>query len=353
MIEFIVVLVCLALNAVFSAVEMAFVSVNRVELRKLADKGDSNASLILRLRLTPERTLSVLQIGITLVGAISAAVGGAGAEESLSPIFEQRFGISEDFAEALSILIVVIPITVASVVIGELVPKSLALKNSKKIALISAKGLFTFDKVLSPVVNLLENMTHAIVRIFQKKAARGALAEPSPTEETSISIDSLSKTHRQFVINLVNIEAKQAEDMMVDWENTVKVSVDLPVSEVLTLAVGSGHTRLPVVNEAGVPLGLLHTKEFITYIGSGDTNWPSIVRPILKVAEGDDALKALKLMQEKKSHMALVYDKDTVVGIITMEDILEEIIGEIADEDDDGLIKRLLTTKSRRPFGRR
>lgn len=350
MIEFIIVLICIALNGLFAAVEMAFVSVNRVELRKLADKGYSAASIILRLRLSPERTLSVLQIGITLVGAISAAVGGAGAEESLSPIFEKRWGLSEDLSEALSIFVVVIPLTVANVVVGELVPKSLALKNSKQIALLAARGLYLMDKILAPAVNILEGMTHAIVKVVERKDKKTLPGITS--EETSISIDSLSSTHRQFVLNLVNIEAKNAEDMMVEWNDTMKVEITQPVNEVLNAVVSSGHTRLPVISDQKV-IGLLHTKEFITYIGSGDSNWPSIVRPILRVQERDDALKALKLMQEQRSHLSLVCQGEDVVGIITMEDIIEEIIGEISDEDDDGLMKRLLASRSRRPPRRR
>lgn len=352
MIQLVVVLICLALNALFSAIEMAFVSVNRVDLRKLADKGDRRASTILMLRLSPERTLSVLQIGITLVGAISAAVGGAGAEESLSPFFESTFGIRENVAEAISIAVVVVPLTVASVVVGELVPKSLALKNSKQIALISARALYLFDTMLSPIVNLLENMTHFLVAIFQRKSKQGSgKAEVTP-EEVSISIDALSSTHKQFVLNLVNIESKKAVDMVVAWEKVTKVDVSLTSAEVLQVAVSSGHTRLPVTSGNKV-LGLLHAKEFITLVGAGDTNWQAIIRPILQVQENDDALKALKLMQEKRSHMALVCDKENVDGIITLEDVIEEIIGEIADEDDDGLMKRLLISKSRRPLRKR
>ncbi|MNL21366.1 Magnesium and cobalt efflux protein CorC [compost metagenome] len=302
------------------------------------------------LRLSPERTLSVLQIGITLVGAISAAVGGAGAEESLSPFFESQFGLTENIAEALSIGVVVLPLTVASVVIGELVPKSLALKNSRKIALISAYALNFFDTILSPIVNLLEGMTHFLVRLFQRKNKQGRVEVT--TEETSISIDALSSAHKQFVLNLVNIESKRAIDMVVPWEKVTKVDVNLSSSEVLKVAVSSGHTRLPVISENKV-LGLLHAKEFITLVGAGDSNWQSIIRPILQVQESDDALKALKLMQEKRSHMALVCDKENVDGIITLEDVIEEIIGEIADEDDDGLMKKLLISKSRRPLRKR
>lgn len=346
MIELIVVLICLALNAIFSAAEMAFVSVNRIDLRKLADKGDKRALTLLRLRLAPERTLSVLQIGITLVGAISAAVGGVGAEESLSPFFEQQFGIRESLAEAISILLIVVPITASSVVIGELVPKSLALRNSRKIALIAAPGLFLFDKILAPVVDVLEGITHKIVKLFQRGPATN-LPEVAH-EETSISIDSLSKVHKQFVLNLVNIESKTAEDIMVDWESVVTVDIDQPVSEILTKVVSSGHTRIPVMGGENKVAGLLHTKEFIALVGSGDSHWPTIIRPIIRVDEDDDALKVLKIMQEVKSHLALVTKEDKVLGIVTMEDIIEEIIGEISDEDDDGLMKRLLLTRSRR-----
>ena len=206
------------------------------------------------------------------------------------------------------------------------------------------------DKILAPAVNILEGMTHAIVKVVERKDKKTLPGITS--EETSISIDSLSSTHRQFVLNLVNIEAKNAEDMMVEWNDTMKVEVTQPVNEVLNAVVSSGHTRLPVISDQKV-IGLLHTKEFITYIGSGDSNWPSIVRPILRVQEQDDALKALKLMQEQRSHLSLVCQGEDVVGIITMEDIIEEIIGEISDEDDDGLMKRLLASRSRRPPRRR
>ena len=135
MFEFIVIAVCLLINAILSCVEMAFVTVSRPHLKQLAGKGNTAAKRILKLKETPERTLSVLQIGITLVGAISAAIGGAGAEESFSPYLQNRFGLTEDVAEGLAIVSIVLPLTYLSVVVGELVPKSLALKFPMKLAL--------------------------------------------------------------------------------------------------------------------------------------------------------------------------------------------------------------------------
>jgi putative hemolysin len=134
MIELAVIAACLLLNGILAGVEMAFVTIGRPRLRELARSGNRDAQSILKLRENPERTLSILQIGITLVGAIAAAVGGAGAEELLDPILMQRFAVTEETAEIIGIILVVLPITYLSVVVGELVPKALALRNPQKIS---------------------------------------------------------------------------------------------------------------------------------------------------------------------------------------------------------------------------
>ena len=168
MFTIIVILLCLLLNAVLSCLEMAFVTVSRPHLKQIAGKGSQSAQRVLKLKETPERTLSVLQIGITLVGAISAAVGGAGAEEGLSPIIQSRFGLDESTAEAISITLIVIPLTYLSVVIGELVPKTLALKFPMKLVLLGGLFLQMMDKFFSPVVFVLEISTKIIIRLISK-----------------------------------------------------------------------------------------------------------------------------------------------------------------------------------------
>jgi putative hemolysin len=127
--EFIVVLICLLLNSFFAAFEMAFVTVTKEDLADSADKFKDEITKIFLLKKNPERTLSVIQIGISLVGAISAAVGGNGAVESFSPYLESKFGLSPTMAEATSVLSVILPLTYLSVVFGELVPKTIALNN--------------------------------------------------------------------------------------------------------------------------------------------------------------------------------------------------------------------------------
>ena len=161
--EVAIISVCLFLNAILAAYEMAFVSVPRPELRKIARSGNKYAKTLLSLRDSPERTLAIIQIGITMLGAIAAAVGGAGASDFIEPYLREKFGFPELLAESIGVIAVVLPITYLSVVIGELVPKTLALRNPTKIVLSGAKWLLIADRILSPIVTLLEWSTKKLL----------------------------------------------------------------------------------------------------------------------------------------------------------------------------------------------
>jgi putative hemolysin len=339
MVELIIICICLAFNALLSLVEMAFVSVSKSELRGLS-KSNPNALKLLKLRNHPERTLSVLQIGITIVGALSAAIGGIGAEEKLSPYFES-LGWSEHLAEGVSVILVVIPITYLNVVLGELVPKSFALRHPMKIALNAVNGLIVAEAILSPFVKLLEISTQFFMRLF----ARPFKPKTTETEgEDTVNIANLSNAHQQYVINLVHIETKKIRDILVPWDEVNTVDLKFNLNEVLSLVIKSGHTRLPVYSEAEI-VGILHSKEFITFISSGDENWKKIIRPIIRIKPTEGILKTLRVMQEKKTHMSLVENNSEIIGIVTLEDIIEEIVGDIYDEDDDGMLRKVLSQR--------
>jgi len=344
--EIIVIGLCICVNALLAAVEMAFVSVGKPHLRELARSGNSDAKNILSLREKPERTLSIIQIGITLVGVLGAAVGGAGAEEWLSPIFQNKFEVSENTAEAIAILLIVLPIAYLSVVIGELVPKTLALRNPIAIVLRAAKWLVLFDRILSPIVFTLEWSTRKFLNIFRRSRLASTKEPPTPTTDMAEKFDELSAQNKQYVFNLVNLEKKRIKDVMLPWERVNKINLSLAASEVEAIVLASGHTRLPVVKDETVSGigGLLHTKEFTSFRKSGKEDWHSIVRPVLRVLEGEFILKTLRKMQEKRSHLALVYTQNQLVGIVTLEGIVEEIIGDIYDEDDDGALRKVLST---------
>lgn len=338
--EAIVIAVCLILNAFFSGYEMAFVSIPRSELRGLAKLGNKDAVRLLSLRENPERTLSVIQIGITLVGAIAAAVGGAGAGETLEPYLIQTYGMQERTAEALSMLIVVIPITYLSVVVGELVPKTLALRNPTKIVLAGAKPLFIADRILSPFITILEWSTKKILKIFFRKSKA-----PPPSDQAPIEIDSFSPVHQKFMLNMADIEKKKIKDILLPWSQVAVVQMSSLVEEVAQMIISSGHTRLPVKDDGKVA-GVLHAKEFAALKESGETNWQSIIHTALFVQPTDSALGVMRLLQDKKIHMAIVVSPSGErLGIVTLEDILEEVVGDIFDEDDDGRVRKVYAAK--------
>ncbi len=339
MVELAVISLCIGFNAILSLVEMAFVSVSKAELKGLS-KSNSHAARLLKLREHPERTLSVLQIGITIVGALSAAIGGVGAEEKLTPYFEAA-GMSEHLAEIVSLVIVVIPLTYLNVVIGELVPKSFALRHPMKISLAAVNALIVAEAILSPFVKMLELSTQFVLKILIPSSKTKNQKEEDPQ---SVSIANLSNVHQQYVINLVHIETKKIRDILVPWAQVNVVDLKYNLNEVLSLVMKSGHTRLPVYSENEV-VGILHSKEFITFISSGDENWKKIIRPVIRIGPSEGILKTLRFMQEKKTHMALVENNSEIIGIVTLEDIIEEIVGDIYDEDDDGMLRKVLSQR--------
>lgn len=348
MFEIVAISLCLAINAALAAVEMALVNVSRPELRERARKGDPRSQTLLVYREHPERVLSVLQIGITLVGAISAAIGGAGAEENFAPVVQQWLGISEDLSELLAISAVVIPLTYLSVVIGELVPKTLALRHSLAIALASAPWIQWADRLLGPAVWVLERSTKLVLRLLGRSSAGANATEMGGGEGSGgevLELGDLQAVHRQYVLNLARLEKRQATEAMIAWDKVDRITVSASNAEVLDTVIRSGHTRLPVVEADGRVSGVLHTKEFIAFVSTGSDNWNRIIRPIQFVRPGDGLLMLLRKFQAERRHLGVVGRAEDPAGIVTLEDIIEEVIGELSDEDDDGFVRRLITQR--------
>ncbi|HEY7531721.1 MAG TPA: hemolysin family protein [Nitrospiraceae bacterium] len=336
-----VIMLCLFFNALLVGTEMAFVLVNKPTLRRLAREGTAGAAALLRLRERPERTLSVIQVGITLGLSLAGVVGGAGAEEVLSPMIKEWLGVSENIADTMAITMVVLPLMYGTVVIGELVPKSLALKNPLKLALIAAPALTLFERMLSPVVNALEWSTKrflTVLRFVTRSLEESSLSDGA---ESTVELGLLSTQHRQYVMNLVDLERKRINDIYLPWDKVSQVNVAMTAQEVETIVISSGHTRLPVLRGDRV-VGILNTKEFAALRASGREDWESLVRPVVELPVETPLLAGLRLLQERRMHMAIVYASNERRGVVTLEDILEEVVGEIYDEDDDGMLRRIL-----------
>lgn len=340
MIELLIIVVCLILNSVLSGIEMAFVTVSKPYLKKLAQSGSTAAQRVLTLKKNPERVLSVLQIGITLVGAISAAVGGAGAEEYLSPRLMEYFAISEETSEALSIVIIVLPLTYLSVVVGELVPKTLALKFPLKLSLMGGYILVILDKIFSPFVSVLEFSTKMVTKLISLFFKSENLQDTS----REIDLDNLSESHKQYVFNLIDVDHRKVKDVMIPWNQVSLVEIGDHYHDIFEKIKTSRHTRLPVIQNEKV-IGLIHAKEFLSEAEIAKIDWTSLIRECTRLGPREKILNALKKLQSRHSHMGIVFSDNEPVGIVTIEDIFEEVVGEIFDEDDQP--KGLLSTNSK------
>lgn len=342
MFEFVLILFCLVINALLAGSETAFIAVSKPAIRELVKTGNTKAQQLLELRENPERTLSIIQVGITFVGAFAAAIGGAGAEEIISPWVISTFGFNESIAEVVSLTLIVVPLTYISVIFGELVPKTLALRRPMFIATNAAGSLKKISRFISPIITLLEVSTKAVLNLFPQKHVS---SEELSQENSSIELEVLSAPSRQYVLNIMMIQKTTVKEILVPWSEVVSIQSDQTQELVEHTIISSGHTRLPVVRGDEV-IGILNAKEFMAFQKTDQTDWHSILRPVYVLDLHTPILSALRLMQEKRIHMAVVYNNRNKVGIVTMEAIFEEIVGDIYDEEDDGTLTRILSSAS-------
>lgn len=343
MLDLIIVGLCLAINAFFSAYEMAFVTVTKEEIEEIEDNRKGIFERLKLFKKKPERTLSVIQIGITLVGAIAAAVGGTGAVESLEPYFTQNFDLSKSMAEAISVTIVIVPLTYFSVVFGELLPKTIALKHPVEILRFGTAVLSFIDKVLSPIVTFLEVSTNFLLKLLR-------LHEREDEDESmgqSVDIGNLPVYHQKFVQNLVGLKGKKVHKAMIPWDKVSALNFSDSEEDIRLKMRTTPHSRYPVV-DGDLAVGILLRKDFLEIKDHVQAPWQGILRPAARVSESQKILEAFLKMQEKQIPLAIVENsEEKYVGIITIEDILEEVVGDINDKTDYSITSRVLSNRPR------
>ena len=344
MLDFFIVAVCLAINAFFSAYEMAFVTITKEELFELDETG-SIFHRLMRFKKKPERTLSVIQIGITLVGAIAAAVGGTGAVESLEPYIITNYQLSPAVAQAIAVTVVILPLTYFSVVFGELFPKTIALKYPLKILSLGTNILSFIDRVLSPIVTFLEVSTHFLLKLV---GLNSKVTEDESMGET-IDIGNLPPYHQKFVQNLVNLKAQKVRKSMIPWSQVIFMNFSDSEEEVRNKMALTPHSRFPVIDD-DVLVGILNVKELPDLLKQNHLPWQSILRPAVQVTSTQKVLEAFLKLQEKHSHMAVVEEDGKFVGIITIEGVLEEVVGDIYDNSDQSKVSKMLSQRSKINF---
>lgn len=342
-----IIIFMLVLNALLAAYEMALASVSRTKLSILAQEKRLGAEQALFMKDHMEGSLAVVQIGITLVGAIAAAAGGAGADEMFSPVLQEWLSIPKRLADALSVAVVVVPLSFITIVFAELTPKTFAIKNKEFVTLKFSPIMRVLYSILSPIVHIME----AMVRFFTQKSLTNKKPDPKEAQKaamtdlrTAAAIASSSrlfgKTEEKIVLSSAMFCIRKIREIQVPLDQVYMLDAGDSIADTFVKAHLDMHTRFPVRENPADPqsiIGYLNFKDIFLstkMAGSAPTSARTIVRPILRLEADTLISAALEKLMKAKQHICLVTQEDKITGILTLEDIFEEMVGEIEDEYD-------------------
>lgn len=338
--ELLIILLLVLLNGVFSGAEIAILSLRKTRIAELVEAGSGNARAVARLREHPESFLATVQIGITVIGATAAAFGGSSVAEDITPVL-LGLGLSEGLSESLAVTLVVAGVSFLSLVLGELVPKSLALRAGESYALLVARPLAAIAWAGRPVVAVLTGASNLVLRVFgdrttftEARLSREEVQQLVEEAATSGSVDPHAGDIASRALGFSNLDAYT---LMVPRSGMVTLPHDADLPTIAALARASGHARVPVYDRAHDNyLGFVNVRDLLAEAAT-NPSWSlaALTHPLLYVPELMKAPALLRKLQEGRAHLALVTDEQgTVMGLVTIEDVLEEIVGEIMSEND-------------------
>jgi CBS domain containing-hemolysin-like protein len=341
--ELVAVAALVLLNAFFVAAEYALVTVRRTRLNELEQQGHKRARLVLRLTQEPPRFIAAMQLGVTVT---SLAIGALG-EHALTRAFDPLM------AAVIAVVLALLLLTFFHVVVGELVPKGVSLGYSEQTALFVALPVRAFFVLFKPLIWFLQRSSEVTLRALglQPPGSEGAVyseAELKMLLERSTVEGELEEEEQEMLYKVFDFADKEASDVMVPRPEVVALSVDLPPEECLRAVLESPYTRYPVYRETAEHIiGVLHLRDLLNALnerGMAEVQVEQILRPPYIVPETKDIAALLTEFRRTNQHMAIVVDEyGDMEGIVTLEDVLEEIVGEIEDEFDlpDESIERL------------
>jgi putative hemolysin len=330
------------LNGYLAGTEIAVVTARKSHIKQMVESGKKNAKAFLRLKEEPDRFLATIQIGITTVGVLASAVGGAAAIKAIKPALQAVPIKTISFAaEPISIGIVVVIITYFSVIFGELVPKSIALMHPETIGLRTARTIDAFSRMTAFFVKILTFSTSIILRPFGEKpfTERAYITE----EEVKMLIKEGRKhgvfepTEEKILQSVFEFTDMSVKEVMVSDTQMVMIQIDKSAQEIFSLIEEEQFSRYPVFGrEPNDIRGILYAKDFLTTLAkTGQVDIRKIVKPPYFIPETMKISLLLREMQRKRIHMALVVDEyGGISGLVSLEDLIEEIVGEIRDEYD-------------------
>ena len=336
--EILLIFVLIAVNALLAMSEAALVASRKARLQQQAGEGNKSSALALKLIEDPNIFLSTIQIGITLIGVLSGAVGGATIAEFLAAMLQNVPYIGE-YSESIALGIVVVVITVLTIWLGELVPKRLGLNNPEKIAQIVAGPMLFISKVFSPLVKLMSGATNFVLRLFGVNAS----SEPPITEEELQMLISqgtqagvFQEAEQDMVEGIFSLGDSRVYSLMTPRTELVWLDITDSIEEIREKIAECPFSRFPVRQDSlETILGIVKSRDLLVESLSGkEIDLKTLIKPAFFIPETMFASRALELFKEKNTELLLVVDEfGGLQGLLTINDILEEIVGAMEFEE--------------------
>lgn len=333
--SWIIILICIVMSAYFSATETAFSSLNRIRVKNLAEKGNKRASLVLRLSDNYDGLLSTILIGNNIVNIASASLA--------TVLFVKMFG--EEAGASVSTIVT----TIIVLIFGEVSPKSIAKESPEQFAMFSAPILNVFLRIMTPLNFLFRQWKKLLSVIFKSSEDMGITEEELLTiVEEAEAGGGIGKEEGTLIRSAIEFADLEAIDIYTPRVDIVGIPAQLSKEEAAEVFARTGYSRLPVYEEdIDHILGILYQKDFYNFVSHTDVSIREAVRPVLYIAKNKKLDDLMKELQQKKLHIAVVMDEyGGTAGIVTLEDILEELVGEIWDEHDE-VVQEIVMTGER------
>lgn len=347
--ELFLIFILIIINAFFAASEMAIVSLNKTKINLLASEGDEKAVLINKLLEEPSRFLATIQVGITLTGFLASAFAATSISKYVTKLFESMniYG-----SEQISVVVITILMSYLTLVLGELFPKRVALNNSEKISMAVVKPILFFSKITKPFVKMLTLSSNVLLRIFGINSEN--LEEKVSEEEIRMMINVgeetgvINETEKEMIDGIFQFDDTLAKEIMTPRTNVFAINIETPLNEIIDQVLEEQYSRIPVYEEDfDNIIGVLYMKDLFVQLRQKDhtiDDIKSLLRPAYFVPETKNIDMLFKELQNTKNHMAMLIDEyGGFSGIVTIEDLIEEVMGNIFDEYDenDDYIKKL------------
>ena len=330
------------INGFFAGAEIALISARRSRIQQLAASGDARAQRVVALQGEPDRFLATVQIGVTFVGTLASAVGGATAVRAVSPLIgEIPVPGLRAVAEPIALAVVVVVLTYVTLILGELVPKSLALRHAEPLAMWAAGPIDRLARLSSLLVRYLTASNRFVLRLLGQKAVN---ARPFVSEEEVMHMlregraqGVFDQTEQELIHSVFEFTEASVKEVMIPRPRIDAIEAGTPVEQALAYIIETGKSRYPVYrNTLDEVLGILYDKDLFRLLAEKKPIvLTEILRPVFFAPETTQVSRLLKQMQKRRMPMALVVDEyGGVEGLVTIEDLIEEIVGEIRDEAD-------------------